>query len=35
MCDRCDTDNDYTREDARDDHAISLWEIQNDLRDNA
>lgn len=34
MCDACDPD-DYTREDARDDHAISLWEIQNDLRETA
>lgn len=25
----------YTRDDARDDHAINQWEIANDLRDEA
>ena len=35
MCDTgfCD-DPTYTRDDARDDHAINQWEIANDLRDD-
>jgi len=30
----CDDRRTYTRDDARDDHAINQWEIANDLRDD-
>jgi len=33
MCDTAFCGDTYTRDDARDDHAINQWEIANDLRD--